>query len=247
MKCISCNFEHNERYCPNCGFPKETKRIDRKYITEEISSVLNFDKGIFYTIKELFIRPGDTVKNFVDGDRKRIVKPIIFLIICSLTYTIGQQFLSYEAGYIKYNIEDLDSTPIMVQLFEWFSKNYGYANIIMAVFIAMWIKIFFRKNNYNFYEIYILLCYIMGISVLIYTLLGIIESTIVFPILQLGIFISLIYSTWAIGQFFDGKKKINYLKGFLSYLFGIITSLIIFFGIGIGIDVLLKIIAANTV
>lgn len=80
----------------------------------------------------------------------------------------------------------------------------------------------------------------MGISVLIYTLLGIIESIIDFPVLQLGILISLIYSTWAIGHFFDQKKKINYLKGFLSYLFGIITSLIILFGIGIGMDVLLK-------
>ena len=238
--CKNCNKNISGNFCSDCGFPKENKRIDRQYITEEISNVLNFDKGIFYTIKELFIRPGDTVKKFVDGDRKRIVKPIIFLIICSLIYTIGQQFLSYEAGYIKYNIEDRDSTPIMVQLFEWFSKNYGYANIIMAVFIAMWIKLFFKKYNYNFYEIYILLCYIMGISVLIYTLLGILESIINFPVLQLGIFISLIYSTWAIGQFFDRKKKANYLKGFLSYLFGILTSLTILFAIGIGIDILLK-------
>lgn len=156
--CKNCNRNISGKFCSDCGFPKETKRIDRQYITEEISSVLNFDKGIFYTIKELSIRPGDTVKKFVDGDRKSIVKPIIFLIICSLIYTIGQQFLSYEAGYISYNIEDRDNTPIMVQLFEWFSKNYGYANIVKAVFIAMWIRIFFKKYNYNFYEIYILLC-----------------------------------------------------------------------------------------
>lgn len=238
--CKNCNKRLTGKFCSECGFPKEPKRIDRQYIVDEIGSVLNFEKGIFYTVKELLIRPGDTVNRFITGDRKKIVKPIIFLIICSLIYTIGQQYLDYEAGYIKYNVEGGDNTPVMLQLYNWFSKNYGYANIAMAIFIAVWIKIFFKKHNYNFYEIYILLCYIMGISVLIYTLLGIIESIINFPVLQLGIFISLVYSTWAIGQFFNRKKTINYAKGFLSYLFGIATSLIVLFGIGIGIDILLK-------
>ena len=48
------------------------KRIDGKYIWDEIRSVLNFDKGIFYTIKELFIRPGDTVREFLIYDRKML-------------------------------------------------------------------------------------------------------------------------------------------------------------------------------
>jgi hypothetical protein len=238
--CKNCDKESIGEFCSNCGVPKEFKRINRQYITDEISSVLNLDKGIFYTIKELFIRPGNTVKGFIEGDRKRIVKPIIFLIICSLIYTIAQQFFSFEAGYIKYDIKDRNDTPIMVKIFEWFSKNYGYANILLAVFITFWIKIFFKKSNYNHYEIYILLCFIIGNSILIYTLLGIIESIIDFPILQLGLFINLIYITWAIGQFFGKKKKINYLKGFLSYIFGVVTCLIFFFTIGIGLDIVLK-------
>ena len=237
--CRNCNKELTGEFCSNCGFPKEPKRINRQYILDEISSVLNFDKGIFYTIKELFIRPGSTVEKYINGDRKRIVKPIIFLIICSLFYTIGQQFLSYEAGYITLEFENSNDS-IMVKMLEWFSKNYGYANIIMAIFITFWIKIFFRKHNYNHFEIYILLCFLMGISILIFTLLGIIGSLIDYPVLQIGIFISLIYSTWAIGQFYGQKKKLNYIKAFLSYILGIMTSLIIFFAIGIGLDILLN-------
>lgn len=237
--CKNCNTKVDGNFCSNCGSPRFPKRIDRQYVVDEISGVLNFERGIFYTIKELFIRPGDTAKRFINGERKRIVKPIIFLIICSLFYTVGQQFLSYEASYIQYDMEDKNETPIMVEIFDWFSRNYGYANILMAIFIAVWIKIFFRKYKSNYYEVYILLCFIMGNSVLIYTLLGIIESIIDYRILQLGIFIVLIYCSWGIGQFFDRKKKMNYLKGFLSYLFGIITSLIILFTIGFGLDNLL--------
>lgn len=71
----------------------------------------------------------------------------------------------------------------------------------------------------------------------------IIESIIDFQVLPLEIFISLIYNTWAIGPFFDRKKKINYFKGFLSYLFGIITSLILL----CRNRYIIKITAANTV
>lgn len=238
--CKNCNKKLKGKFCHNCGFPKETKRINRQYISSEISDVFLFDKGIFYTVKELFIRPGVTVRNFIDGDRKRLVKPIFFLIICSLTYTIAQQFLSFEAGFIKFNVKDANEAPLMIKIFDWFSTNFGYANILMAIFIAFWIKVLFKKHNYNYYEIYILLCFIMGNSILIYTFLGIIEGITNFPILQIGIIISLIYNTWAIGQFFGRRNKINYLKGFLSYVLGILFCLILFFTIGMGLDGLLK-------
>jgi hypothetical protein len=68
---------------------------------------------------------------------------------------------------------------------------------------------------------------------LIYTLLGITESIVNYPVLQFGSIISLIYITWAIGQFFDRKKKLNYIKGLFSYILGIVSSLIIFFLAGI--------------
>ena len=67
---------------------KTLERIDGKYIWKEIVSVLNFDKGIFYTIKEIFLRPGKTIQEFLLYDRKRLVKPILFIIIMSLVYTI---------------------------------------------------------------------------------------------------------------------------------------------------------------
>jgi len=128
----------------------------------------------------------------------------------------------------------------MVKLFEWFSRNLGYANILMAIFLAFWIKIFFNKYKYNYYEIYILLCFILGNSILIYALLGIIESLINFPILQLGLFISLFYYSWAVGQFFGREIKMNYFKGFLSYLLGTISCMIVFFTLGFGIEKLLS-------
>ncbi|MEM6298978.1 MAG: DUF3667 domain-containing protein, partial [Bacteroidota bacterium] len=60
---------------------KPLKRIDKAYILSEISSVLNLEKGIFYTIKELLIRPGKSIRTFIHEDRTRLVKPIVFIIV----------------------------------------------------------------------------------------------------------------------------------------------------------------------
>jgi hypothetical protein len=235
MVCKNCETEVIQNYCPNCGTPVVLKRINGQYILKEISSVLNFDRGILYTIRELLLRPGKNIQTFVLEDRNRLVKPIIFIIITSLIYTLAQQFLHFEDGYVNAGGFEESATT---NIFGWIQKNYGYANIIMAIFIAGWIKVFFRKYEYNFFEILILLCFLMGISMLIYTVFGLIESITKIQILQIGGMVALVYTSWAIGRFFDKNKKANYLKGFLSYLLGMITFFLAAIILGMGIDLI---------
>ena len=233
--CKHCKAEVTQKYCGNCGTAIELKRINGQYILKEISSVLNFDKGILYTIRELLLRPGKNIQTFIHQDRGRLVKPIIFIIITSLIYTLAQQFFQFEDGYVNAGgFEESASTRI----FGWIQSNYGYANILMAIFIAAWIKVFFRNYVYNFFEILILLCFVMGIGMLIYTVFGIIESTTKMKVLHIGGLIGLIYTSWAIGQFFGRNKKTNYLKGFLSYLLGMLSFFLGAIFLGMGIDLM---------
>jgi hypothetical protein len=237
-QCTKCGIELRDNFCSKCGNPKTLKRINGSYILSEIVSVFNFDKGIFYTIKELLLRPGENVQKFIHKDRNRLVKPIIFVIVCSLIFTIAQQLLNFEDGYV--NTGGIKDSVVTI-IYGWIQKNYGYANILMAIFITTWIKIFFKKYDYNFFEIIILLCFIMGIGMLIYTIFGILESIIKIKVLQVGAIIGFIYTTWAIGQFFDKKKKINYLKGLLAYLLGMTTFYALAIILGLGIDLISKI------
>jgi hypothetical protein len=118
--CTHCKSVIDHRFCSNCGQPVVQKRINGKYVLSEIGSVLNFERGILYTIKELLIRPGTNIRKFILGDRNRLVKPIIFLIICSLVYTIAQQLFHFEDGYVNYQ-QSGDS--VKLQLFEWVQSN----------------------------------------------------------------------------------------------------------------------------
>ncbi|WP_149275084.1 DUF3667 domain-containing protein [Pareuzebyella sediminis] len=218
--------------------PKPLDRIDGKYVWNEISSVINFDRGLFYTIRELLIKPGSTVRKFLFYDRKRIVKPMVFLIVCSLIYTLFQQLLHFEDGYVS--AEGFGDSAI-TNILNWIQKNYGYANILMSIFIAIWIKLFFRKYDYNFYEIIILLCFIMGIGMLIYTISGILESITKLKILQIGAILGFIYTAWSIGRFFEKNKKRNYLKGIFAYILGMVTFYFLAVILGSGIELISKI------
>ena len=231
--CKTCNIEINGNYCPNCGQAIELKRIDRTYVLNEISSVINFDKGIFYTIRELVIKPGKTIKDFIENDRNRLVKPLIFIIITSLIYTLFKEIFRFEDGYVKYS--NTKKTTVTI-LMDWIQNNYGYANILMGIFIAFWTKLLFKKYKYNFYEILIVLCFVMGIGMLIYSLFGLLETLTQVKLLQIGGIIAFIYTSWAIGSFFDKKKKTNYLKALSAYVLGMISFYILVVSIGTLID-----------
>jgi len=221
--CKKCKSEISQNYCSNCGNPAKLKRINAQYIVNEIGSVLNFDKGILYTIRELILRPGKTIRQFIQEDRNRLVKPIVFIIVCSLVYSIIQQIFNFEDGHVGYSFEK-EST--INSIFDWVSKNYGYSNILMGIFIAFWLKIFFRKYGYNFYEILILLCFVMGIGMLLFAFFGIADSLIDLKIIDKGYLIGIIYILWAIVEFFDKKKFMNYPKAIFSYFLGMLTFMI---------------------
>lgn len=235
--CTKCGSEFQGNYCPNCGHPKKIERIDGRYILSEIGSVLNFQKGILYTIKELLIRPGQNVRAFISEDRNRLVKPIMFILITSLIYTLFVEIFHFNDGYVKYNFDDLQGSSLGM-IFQWIKEHYGYSNLIMAVFIAIWIKVLFRKYRYNFYEILILLCFVMGMGMLMFAVFGAIDSVTHFHISNYGAYIFFIYVLWSIGQFFDKRKIVNYVKAVLSYFLGMLTFTLVSIGIGVLIDLI---------
>ncbi|WP_276974214.1 DUF3667 domain-containing protein [Flavobacterium filum] len=237
MNCTNCDHEINLNYCPNCGQAAKLKRIDGHYIVHEIEHVLHFEKGILYTIRELLLKPGENVRYFISENRSRLVKPIIFIIVTSLIYSLVNHFYHIEEGYVHYDESSKSTTGL---IFKWVQDHYGYSNIIMGIFIAVWTKLLFRKYGYNFFEILILLCFVMGIGMLIFALFAFLQGITKIDLMQIAGIVGIVYSAWAIGQFFDKKKPINYLKAFASYMLGMLSCLFFVIALGALIDSFIK-------
>jgi len=237
MNCKNCNNEVTQNYCPKCGQPASLKRIDGHYILHEIEHILHFERGILYTIRELITNPGQNIRNYLLENRTRLVKPIIFIIVTSLIYSLVNHFFHIEDGYVKFGESTKSTTGA---IFKWVQDHYGYSNIIMGIFIAIWTKIFFRKYGYNFFEILILLCFLMGIAMLIYALFALFQGLTKIDLMQIAGILGIAYCSWAIGHFFDKKKPINFLKAFASYMLGMITSVLFALLLGAFIDLIIK-------
>lgn len=227
----------SSKFCPDCGHPAVLEKIDGRHILNEIQSVLNFERGLFYTIKELLLNPGLNVRTYLTENRNRIVKPVIFIIATSLIYSLCNAFFKFEDSYIKYSDIEQNTTT---RIFEWIQNNYGYANIILGVFIALWTKLFFKKYEYNIFEILILLCFVMGIGMLIFSAFGLIQGLTQIKLMQFSGVLAFAYTTWAIAGFFDRRNPMNYVRAFFAYFLGMTSFVLLAILIGNMIDYLVR-------
>ncbi len=62
-------------------------RITFKSLIAFVLSVLNFERGILFTIKELFIRPKVVIEEYMKKDRKKLINPIRFLVFSTALST----------------------------------------------------------------------------------------------------------------------------------------------------------------
>ena len=95
-------------------------------------------------------------------------------------------------------------------------------------------------NAFNFFEILILLCFIMGMGMLMLALFAVAEGLIKIKLMAAAGYAFVGYSTWAIGSFFDNKKVMSYVKALIAYLLGMITFTVLALLVGALIDVLYK-------
>lgn len=201
--CKYCNAPLHGKFCSDCGQSSEFKRISWNYLLHEFEHIIHFERGLLYTFKQLALRPAQSIRGFIEGDRQRMTKPLIFLILCGIAYSFINKFVHFSD--VAQDADFKEIYPIM----QWLADHYGYFHLLLSLITALWLRVFFRKSPYNFFEIITLLCYVMGFAILIDLVIGFPEKYL--KMNMLGTTLGLIYLSWSIGQFF-GNKWTNYLK-----------------------------------
>ena len=237
--CKHCNEQVSGNYCSNCGQPVNLKRIDRHYIMHEIRDVLFTDSGFFYTIKRMFVSPGDSVRIYLTEDRNRFVKPVTFLVVASLIYTVLSNL--FHVGVEAYSMDQSEiELPTLNLFISWMIDYHGYASIIIGFCMALWIKLFFRKSGHTIYEIFVLICYTSGMASLFFSVIIILQGLTPLRLIHISAVIALVYQVWAAGQLFEKKKTVSYIKAFFAYILGVTTFSVSITMLGVIIDIFIK-------
>ena len=155
--CKNCGKDFNGKFCNECGQNSNVDRIDLPKFLEEISdSVLQVNKGFIFTIKELFLRPGTSIKEFLDGRRKNHFKPIAYVLTMSTIYFFISR-ITHQNTWIDDIIQGFASAEIdynsgkkVPPIFTWFSKNFAYSALLFLPIFSLASYLIFFKYRLNY-------------------------------------------------------------------------------------------------
>lgn len=134
MKCKNCSHEFDGRYCNACG-QEIAGRINLKHIWTQIADdIFNIDKGLIYTIKSLWINPGKTAADYIEGKRKNYYGPVKYLILWTAIFFIISPFVN--AGPQGNSITQL-----------LFNQNQPFSSESLTDFLNIYIELLVRYTD----------------------------------------------------------------------------------------------------
>lgn len=213
--CLNCSQPINNKYCGNCGQKASTHRYSLKHFIEHdfIHGVWHVDKGILYTIKELFTRPGHSVREYIQGKR---INYFSFVTLLLLTATISSLLSHYSDLDYSSFVPD-DRKEMMNSLKELMISYFKIYLLITIPFMAFFSYLWFKKAGFNYSEHLVLNSYrtaadMVVLVVLTFFTLFFKSSTVVLNAYTLMYMtFNLVYGVWFYFQFFSqsGYSKIS--------------------------------------
>ena len=217
------------------------ERITLRKIFKDILYALYLERGMGYTLKRLFVAPGQTVDEYLFEDRSRLTRPfqlIIFLVAIATFLTL---FILPNTEQLLVDLHKTkgwaDFTPAVQQSMEWFTMNMKqYFNVFFLAgipFVSVATYLIFRKAKYYFAEHLIINTYISAPQTVFFILYvpfinnsGLMASVQVIPVI--------VYTIYA----YRGIFKLSWTEGvwrsvlvfvFYQFIFGL--ALLLLFGI----------------
>lgn len=150
--CKNCKHIYSGHYCNNCSQPADTHKINVHFVWHDIQhGLFHFDQGILYTFKELFTRPGNSVREFIEGKRVKHFKPISLVILLATLYGFLYHYFDISLLPEKNDVE-FDYSNFN----EWATTHFSWVTIATIPLYTIGTAIAFRRQPYNFLEYFIL-------------------------------------------------------------------------------------------
>ena len=100
--CLNCGTEFEGNFCPECGQSADTGRFTMKFIRENLlAAFTSKDGGIWFTLKNLFTRPGAMIVEMLNGKRRRYFSPFPMLFFALTVYIVLFSFTGSRDTFDK--------------------------------------------------------------------------------------------------------------------------------------------------
>ena len=230
QNCKNCTTALKGKYCHRCGQPSDTLKLNFHYMWHDIQhGLLHFDKGIFFTTKELFTRPGDSIREFLAGKRVKHFKPLSMVIVLGTVYAFLLHILHID---LTANISVRDGAEASgnaigaFNISEWIASHYAISRLFSIPLLALATLTCFAKQGYNFVEYLVLAAYITGQG-LVFLILTLpfyyyLSGTWWYSLVSLAI--QFLLFLWTYIQFFD---RLSSFRAFIQSLATVVLYILL--------------------
>jgi hypothetical protein len=216
--CKNCNNHFQGHFCNNCGQPAETAKISIHFLWHDLQhGLLHLDKGILYTSKELFTRPGHSIREFIEGKRVKHFKPISLVLVLAGILGLLYHFfhISILEGSVVVTSSDKNGNEYIKafkNISDWITEHYAIVTIIQLPVFALCTFMVFRKVHYNFTEHLVLNSFLTGqkliYHIILFPLIFFYSATPTLkPIIAIENLLDFGLTVWVFIQFFASQNK----------------------------------------
>lgn len=224
--CINCGRAVDvpgQKFCPQCGQPTPAHRIDWHFLGHELEhSVLHMDRGILYSLKQLMLRPGTLLRDYIDGRRGNQVKPLLMIMVMAAVVVLLNRvalghgvFDSTAAGAGAHGLEPGSVVPAALAgyiattqaVMEWINGHFAAFTLLLLPLEALvyW-AVFRRFSGLNYPEWLVISALLTVQTFVIWTVLTLLQRWV--PMAQMGVVpLGLGYTLWSLIQFFHGRPR----------------------------------------
>jgi len=228
MECKNCNTTFEGNYCNNCGQKAGEKRFKLTNLPGEfLHGFYHVHRGLLFTIGELFIRPGETIRGYISGKRVKYFNPFTYLLLVSL---VGG-FLYKWSGIPEHLNENFLASGDTIRFT---GKYYSYRMLLTIPAYAIMCSIIYRSFKYNIAEHLIVNTFLISQSMVLMVFWMLISSFIkpgnlVFEILYISAFCSFIlYQVVVFFRLFNNEKTLlGWIKALAVVLVGLGLSFVL--------------------
>lgn len=231
--CRNCGESSIGHYCPRCGQRMQVYKVTFAETFQELAGALfAVNAPLLITVKELIVRPGRLLHNYLNGQRRRYYRPVSFFILTTVLYIVVRSLIGFDP--FRNSMIVVEDSQLEGNLLTE-ARNYMIYNINNFLFIFVFTLAIFSKlfyfRRYNLAEYLAISFYLLGIYTLIVTCNMFLVQYLGDNMQPLGILIMLIYFVYAMCSLFKGSYFLVILKSSVLFIFAFLSYAITSFGV----------------
>ncbi|GAA3924521.1 DUF3667 domain-containing protein [Hymenobacter algoricola] len=152
LACLNCEASLTGAFCAQCGQSAATHRFTLAHLLHEIPhSIWHVDRGLPYTLKEMLVRPGHTIRRYLAGQRVDLFRPVALVLLLAgaasflLLLLHIEQLEPNRAAVTAAGQEAIAANHLVFKYFAWFT-------IAMLPLYSLLSWVLLRRLRYNFVE-----------------------------------------------------------------------------------------------